>query len=170
LDAIKKVAADPGRFVYGISDHEVDGLQLTKPDASVVTVSSAALRAKVPPPFSKEPTGGGGVRMHHKFAVIDFDEPSARVYTGSYNFSGAADNDNGEQLLLIRDRRVAVSYAVEALRIFDHYHFRVAQQEARRAGKKLVLARPPTQPGVEPWWREHYTDIRKVRDRELFGG
>ena len=60
--------------------------------------------------------------MHHKFVVIDFDNPTARVYFGSYNFSEAADTSNGENLLLIRDRRIAISYMVEALRIFDHYH------------------------------------------------
>jgi phosphatidylserine/phosphatidylglycerophosphate/cardiolipin synthase-like enzyme len=43
----------------------------------------------------KEPTGGGGIRMHHKFVVIDFDKPTARVYLGSYNFSSPADIKNG---------------------------------------------------------------------------
>ena len=105
--------------------------------------------------------------MHHKFVVIDFDKPSARVYLGSYNFSTAADRQNGENLLLIRDRRIAVSYVVEALHIFDHYHFRVTQQEAKKAKKELVLARPPRKPGDKPWWSEHYTDPR-IRDRKLF--
>lgn len=159
---------DAGRFVYGISDRKVGGLELQKPDGNVAPVRPAALTEHVPEPFKSEPTGGGGNRMHHKFVVIDFDKPSARVYLGSYNFSTAADTKNGENLLLVRDRRVAVSYVVEALRIFDHYHFRVAQQEARKARTKLVLARPPRMPGAEPWWAEHYTDARKARDRELF--
>ena len=34
---------------------------------------------------------GSGVRMHHKFVVVYFDNPTARVYMGSYNFSLAAD-------------------------------------------------------------------------------
>ena len=113
------------------------------PDGNVAPVFASALDKNVPAPFSKEPTGGGGNRMHHKFVVIDFDKPTARVYLGSYNFSVPADEKNGENLLLIRDRRIAVSYTVEALRIFDHYHFRVAQQEAKKARKKLQLARPP---------------------------
>jgi phosphatidylserine/phosphatidylglycerophosphate/cardiolipin synthase-like enzyme len=106
--------------------------------------------------------------MHHKFVVIDFDTPTARVYLGSYNFSIPADTKNGENLLLIRDRRIAVSYMVEALRIFDHYHFRLVQLEAKRAKKKLTLAKPPRKPGEEPWWLEDYKDTRKIRDRELF--
>ena len=106
--------------------------------------------------------------MHHKFVVIDFDKPTARVYLGSYNFSIPADTKNGENLLLIRDRRIAVSYMVEALRIFDHYHFRLIQQEAKKAKKKLVLVKPPRKPGEMAWWVEDYKDARKIRDRELF--
>jgi hypothetical protein len=57
---------------------------------------------------------------------------------------------------------------IEALRIFDHYHFRVAQKEATEAVKKLVLATPPRSPDEEPWWTEDYTVAQKIRDRELF--
>ncbi len=106
--------------------------------------------------------------MHHKFVIIDFDKPTCRVYLGSYNFSRSADIDNGENLLLIRDRRIAVSYVVEALRIFDHYHFRVKQQETRKVRKELVLTKPPRKAGEEAWWVEDYTDVRKIKDRELF--
>ena len=48
----------------------------------------------LPEPFKSEPTGlagNVGTRMHHKFVVIDFDKPTARVYLGSYNFSIPAD-------------------------------------------------------------------------------
>jgi PLD-like domain len=168
VDAIKLVSNDETIFVYGMSDRKVGGLDLQKPNGNVAPVFPAALTKSVPAPFSEEPIGGGGIRMHHKFVVIDFDKPSARVYLGSYNFSGPADTENGENLLLIRDRRVAVSYAVEGLRIFDHYHFRVAQQEARKARKKLQLRKPPRAPGETPWWAEDYSVPRKIRDRELF--
>lgn len=100
--------------------------------------------------------------MHHKFVVIDFDKPTARVYLGSYNFSSPADLKNGENPLLIRDRRIAVSYMIEAVRIFDHYHFRVVQQEAKDAKKKLQLAMPPRSPGEKPWWEDDYTNARKI--------
>lgn len=168
LDAIEKVSSNDEIFVYGLSDRRVGGLDLQKPDGNISPVFPAALTKNVPAPFSEEPIGGGGIRMHHKFVVIDFDKPTARVYLGSYNFSSPADLRNGENLLLIRDRRIAVSYVVEALRIFDHYHFRVAQQEAKKAKKRLVLARPPRAPGEMPWWDEDYTNARKARDRKLF--
>jgi phosphatidylserine/phosphatidylglycerophosphate/cardiolipin synthase-like enzyme len=167
-EAIKKITKNKKIFVYGISDRKVGGIDLQKPNGNVAPVFPAALAKNVPEPFKSEPTGGGGNRMHHKFVVIDFDKPTARVYLGSYNFSASADTKNGENLLLIRDRRIAVSYVIEALRIFDHYHFRVAQQEAKKARKKLVLAKPPRNPGEKPWWDEDYTHARKIRDRELF--
>jgi phosphatidylserine/phosphatidylglycerophosphate/cardiolipin synthase-like enzyme len=167
-DAIQKVSDNNDLFVYGISDRKVGGLDLKKPGGNVSPVYPAALANNVPPPFSAEPTGGGGIRMHHKFVVIDFDKPTARVYLGSYNFSSPADIKNGENLLLVRDRRVAVSYVVEAIRIFDHYHFRVAQQDAKTAKKELVLARPPRKSRDKPWWDEDYTNPIKIRDRKLF--
>jgi phosphatidylserine/phosphatidylglycerophosphate/cardiolipin synthase-like enzyme len=168
LEAIKAVTQDDSIFVYGISDRKVGGIDLLKPDGNVAPVYPGALTKNIPEPFSAEPKGGGGNRMHHKFVVIDFDKPTARVYLGSYNFSSTADTKNGENLLLIRDRRIAVSYVVEALRLFDHYHFRVKRQEVKKAKKKLVLAKPPRSAGEVPWWDEDYTDARKIRDRELF--
>jgi len=167
-ETIKKISQKTGIFVYGIADKKVGGIDLQMPNGNIAPVFSSALDKNIPAPFNKEPTGGGGNRMHHKFVVIDFDKPTARVYLGSYNFSIPADQKNGENLLLIRDRRIAVSYTVEALRIFDHYHFRVAQREAKKANKKLQLAKPPRKAGEKPWWSEDYTDVRKIRDRELF--
>lgn len=166
-DAVDQLTEDGNIFVYGISDKEVGGIELQKPDGSVQPVYPSALTKTVPRPFSKEPTGGGGNRMHHKFLVIDFDKPTARVYMGSYNFSNPADVSNGENLLLIKDRRIAVSYVVEALRIFDHYHFRVSVQEAKDQNRPLELAKPP-QKRAKPWWHEHYHNPLKIKDRELF--
>lgn len=169
LNSIKKIQKDNKIFSYGISDRKTGGLDLQKPDGKVKIIQPQALSKNVPAPFKAEPTGGGGNRLHHKFVVVDFDTPDARVYLGSYNFSVAADEKNGENLLVIRDRRVAVSYMIEALRIFDHYHFRVAQAEAKKAGKKkLHLVKPPRKTGDKPWWQDDYTNARKIRDRELF--
>jgi phosphatidylserine/phosphatidylglycerophosphate/cardiolipin synthase-like enzyme len=168
LEAIKKVTKDDGIFVYGISDRKVGGIDVQTPTGNVVPVEPEALTEHVPEPFKSEPTGGSGVRMHHKFLVIDFDKPTARVYLGSYNFSASADTKNGENLVVIKDRRIAVSYAVEALRIFDHYHFRVRQKEASTAAEELVLAKPPRAPGEKPWWEEYYTEPQRIRDRKMF--
>jgi phosphatidylserine/phosphatidylglycerophosphate/cardiolipin synthase-like enzyme len=167
-NAFIKHQKDDKIFSYGISDRPVGGLDLQKPDGKVRIVRPEALEENVPEPFKSEPTGGGGARLHHKFVVMDFEKPSARVYIGSFNFSGAADTSNGENLLLIRDQRIAVSYTIEAIRIFDHYEFRVAQLDAKKARKRLQLAKPPRKAGEKAWWAEDYADARKIRDREIF--
>jgi hypothetical protein len=61
-----------------------------------------------------------------------------------------------------------VGFAIEALSIFDHYHFRLLQQDAKTANKRLELHKPPRGPGETAWWAEDYTNARKIRDRELF--
>jgi hypothetical protein len=167
-DAIKAVTADNNIFVYGISDKKVGGLDVQDPNGNVAPVYAAQLSANVPEPFKAEPTGGGGTRLHHKFVVIDFDKPTARVYLGSYNFSNPADLKNGENLVIVRDRRIAVSYMIEALSMFDHYSFRVAEMAAAAKGEKLHLLRPPRAPGEKPWWDDDYTVAHKIKDRQLF--
>jgi phosphatidylserine/phosphatidylglycerophosphate/cardiolipin synthase-like enzyme len=167
-DAIREAMSNDKLFVSGISERKVGGLDVQLPNGNVAPVFPSQLAGKdVPEPFKSEPSGGSGIRMHHKFVVVDFDQPTARVYLGSYNFSKAADNDNGENLVLIRDRRIAVSYMVQALSLFDHYQFRVLQKSAKKKKKKLELALPPRKPGEKAWWAEDYTDRRKIRDREL---
>jgi hypothetical protein len=167
-DAIKKIKKDNTVFCYGLADKKVGGLELTKPDGKVSVVSPQSLRKNVPATFKKEVNGGSGNRMHHKFLVLDFNKPTARVYTGSYNFSIAADGKNGENLWLIKDRRIATSYAVASLAMFDHYHFRTLQEEAKKARKEITLAKPPTTAKDKPWWDEDYTNERKILDRKLF--
>jgi phosphatidylserine/phosphatidylglycerophosphate/cardiolipin synthase-like enzyme len=181
-DAIAKVTTDDSIFVYGISDRKVDfgkpeeaGVDVQKPTGNVSPVYPAELDSKVPPPFKAEPSGGSGVRLHHKFTVIDFDKPTARVYLGSYNFSNPADTENGENLVLVKDPGVAISYMVEALRLFDHYHFRVVKKEAEKQKEAderetafPTLATPPRKAGEKAWWDPYWSDPQKVRDREVF--
>jgi len=165
--AVKKVTESPKIFVYGMADGQIGGIDLQLPNGNIAPVRPEALNVNVPEPFKSEPVGGGGIRMHHKFVVVDFNLASARVYTGSYNFSPTADTANGENLVRIRDRRVATAYMVEALRLFDHYHFRVKQLEAATAATRLQLQEPPAS-GQAPWWLDDYTVPIKIRDRELF--
>ena len=167
--AIQGVTKKKGIFVYGISDKKVGGLDVKTPTGNLPVTFPAALAAKgLPEPFKSEVSGGSGVKMHHKFVVIDFDKPTARVYMGSYNFSTTADLKNGENLMVFRDRKIATAYMVEALRIFDHYHFRVAQQQAKKKGTSLGLSRPPSKKGEKPWWDKFFTDPTYINDRKLF--
>jgi phosphatidylserine/phosphatidylglycerophosphate/cardiolipin synthase-like enzyme len=167
-EALTKITENKKIFVYGIADKPVGGISLKKDDGNPQPVSPAIIAKNIPEPFKKEPSGGGGIRMHHKFLVMDFNTDNARVYMGSYNFSGVADSKNGENLLLIKDRRVATSYMIEAVRIFDHYEFRLAQAKAQTKQKKLELKFPPKNKKEKPWWDKYYSNKRYIRDRELF--
>ena len=175
-DALEERTGRPELFVAGISDQRT-GIAVAVGSSNLPPTYVVPLGPDAPPPFSEEPRGltatGGGTRMHHKFLVLDFDTPDARVYLGSYNMSKAADASNGENLVLIRDRRVATSYAIEAMRMIDHYQWRAAlKARGKRRGpaRPLTLRRPPAGPGEEPWWLEDYVDARKIKDRKLFAG
>lgn len=166
-DAITSLTEKDGMFVYGMSDRD-SGIDLRMANGNVAIVRPAVLAGGVPAPFAEEIGGGNGIRLHHKFIVTDFDTPEARVYMGSFNFSKPADRDNGENLLVIQDQRVATAYMVEALRLFDHYEYRVRHEQAKEAGKPLRLRKPPRKAGEQPWWHEDWHVALKIRDRELF--
>lgn len=171
-NAINNVTNKEDIFVYGMADNEIkNGIVIQKPDGNLVPVFAKNLTEKsLPQPFKPEPAGGRGTQLHHKFLVLDFDKSSARVYLGSYNFSIAADVKNGENLVLIKDRRIATSYMIEAVRLFDHYHFRVNQMALNSDGvkKKIFLRKPPKQT-EKTWWQDDFTNgTIKFRDRKLF--
>jgi PLD-like domain len=164
----------------GIADARVKegnlGVTVLTADNKRRVVRSSALTGNVPAPFSTEPSGLSGssghhrgTRMHHKFVVLDFDTDEARVYLGSYNFSEPADFENGENLVLIKDRTVATSYMIEALRIYDHYRFRSAREDEKSKGKEVLeLKLPPKKSSEKPWWQKDWDDPIRRRDRELF--
>lgn len=169
-DALETQTNKPGIFVAGISEKET-AIEVAGSSTNEAPVSVQPLGADAPFPFRQEPTGlvddSAGTRMHHKFIVLDFNLPTARVYTGSYNMSAAADTKNGENLLLIKDPRVATSYMIEAIRMIDHYEFRVAEKKSQVQHKPLTLQRPPGT-GEKPWWDKDWVDAHRIADRRLF--
>ncbi len=162
-------------FSYGITDKRGQ-LQLQKPDGSTGLVDFAYLAKKAPEPFKSEWSGGKGINVHHKFVVTDFSLPTAKVFTGSSNLAPSGEQGNGDHLILIEDRKVAVGYAIAALRVFDHLHFRDRMKEA---GKKppasqaksdsLTLRKPTAITGKPAWFEEYYVPgSQRERDRILF--
>ncbi|UTV59340.1 phospholipase D-like domain-containing protein [Burkholderia arboris] len=78
------------------------------------------------------------VVIHHKFIVIDAEGANPVVYTGSANMSRNSEQYNDENLLEIRDKRIAAIYLAEFLRLYEHYRARAlainAQQHGTDAG------------------------------------
>jgi phosphatidylserine/phosphatidylglycerophosphate/cardiolipin synthase-like enzyme len=168
-------------FSYGISDR-YGKLQVFKPDKSIGLVDFAYLAKVTPPPFNTEWSGGSGIHQHDKFVVTDFNLPTAQVFTGSSNLSPSGEENNGDNLVCIQDQKVATSYAIEALRIFDHLHFRVRMQEGQAANGKsstkksaaaqtaaLTLQKPTAISGKPAWFEDYYKKgSQKAADRALF--
>ena len=162
-------------FSYGIAD-KASGLEVRKPDGGIGLVDFAYLAGNAPEPFKSEWSGGSGINLHHKFVVTDFNLPTAKVFTGSSNLAPAGESGNGDHLIMIEDRKLAVAYTIEALRVFDHLHFRsrmkAAGKKPGKAAKKpgqLVLKKPTAISGKPAWWEEYYVaGSQRARDRELF--
>ncbi|KMT52484.1 phospholipase D-like domain-containing protein [Pseudomonas fildesensis] len=153
-------------FSYGVAQR-IGKLAVRKPDGSVGLLPFAYLASNAPAPFKSEWSGNAGNMVHNKFVVTDFNGANPTVYTGSSNLAGGGEKNNGDHLIRIEDRKIALVYAIEALRLFDHFHFRV---NASKPGalQTLRLAKPPAA-GEKPWFDAYYRPGHvKARDRELF--
>ena len=71
--------------------------------------------------------------------VVDFNGKNPKVYAGSSNLA-KAESSNGDNLVEFADRDVATKFAVEAIRLIDHYRFRSVQTKATQE-KPLRLKR-----------------------------
>ena len=67
-------------------------------------------------PLKVENFGG---KVHHKFAVVDVFGDDPTVILGSYNWTGAGDQDNDENTLIIHDRDIAEAYYQEYLSLYN---------------------------------------------------
>lgn len=161
---------DRALFSYGVAQR-TGGLTVRKPDGSLGLLPFAYLADKAPVPFKTEWSGGttGQSNMvHHKFLVTDFNGARPTVFTGSSNMAEGGEKANGDNLIRIEDRKIAIAYAIEALRLFDHFHFRVKMQEGDAAKTLITLAKPPAL-GKKPWFAPYYrVGHIKERDRTLF--
>jgi PLD-like domain len=127
-----------------------------------VVVPFSFLSKNVPLPFRKEIDGGFGQVIHNKFIVVDFNDSNPVVFTGSSNLSQGGEKDNGDNLIAIQDRSIAILYGVQAISLVDHYGFRAALKKATGKPLKLSLNR-------DNWWQDYYNPkSAKYTERLLF--
>jgi phosphatidylserine/phosphatidylglycerophosphate/cardiolipin synthase-like enzyme len=109
-----------------------------------------------------------GQVIHHKFAVVDFNDGVPVVFAGSSNLAAGGEEDNGDNLLAIYDRALVQAYAVEGIRLVDHYEFRDSIQNATEV-QPLVLQGATLPKGTAPWYDRFYDpkDISYI-ERTLF--
>src|SRR5215472_10767000 len=155
-------------FAYGMTQ-SAGGLSLFSPgsDQHGEFAAFSYLNKHVPPPFNVETSGGAGQVIHDKFVVVDFNGAKPAVFTGSSNLAKGGEEANGDNLLAIYDADVATGYAVEGIRLVDHYHFRMLQQQSTGA-QPITLQGPGA--AKQPWFAPYYDQKNvKYTARTLFG-
>ncbi len=142
LASLRTIAAQPTVFSYGTVETN-KGLAVQSPDGEMgVMTSFAALTKNVPAPFKQEFSGGAGMHIHDKFVVVDFNAANPVVFTGSSNLAAGGEQANGDSLAMIEDASVASMFAIEAVAMFDHFHFRKAMQQVTTQQPPLTLWYP----------------------------
>jgi phosphatidylserine/phosphatidylglycerophosphate/cardiolipin synthase-like enzyme len=165
LDAVKALDTQ-NVFTFGVTQTSAELKVFTPGSTKAKVVPFAFLDKKVPPPFNKEISGGQGQVVHHKFVVVDFNDSDPILFTGSSNLAAGGEESNGDNLFAITDRGVVTSYAVEAVRLLDHYHFR-AKMKAATKDDPLTLQGPDDE--GPRWWEGYYDKANiKFRERTVF--
>ncbi|MDR3474962.1 MAG: phospholipase D-like domain-containing protein [Devosia sp.] len=179
-DALNALHVAQSIYSYGISDSP-RGIylhQLGKKDGVLVTGKPG--HPDLPPPFSQVPGVGSGHQVHHKFVVCGFNDDDAVVYCGSSNLAVGGEEDNGDNLLAIRDGDVAAVFAIEALLLVDHFDFldRYATTGAGKvdlptvgASQQAAAAKAGMFLYENGDWARKYFDSGDLHceDRQLFG-
>jgi len=178
LPALNEIHADPGVFSYGISDTP-DGVALYTPKSPAgVVVTGKPKKSDLPPPFSQVVSIGLGHQVHDKFIVCGLNGPDPTVYCGSSNLALMGEQENGDNLICIRDAEVAAVFAIEAMLLVDHFNF-LDSCAAASPDKSIPTAMPVrTDAAVasglylaasDSWTAPYFdADDLKSRDRQLF--
>lgn len=152
-------------FTLGITDLKSEKgdikVRLYEPKSKKGVLVNGKKSPKIlPPPFTNEVSLGLGHQVHHKFVVVDFNSPNAAVFCGSSNLAQGGEESNGDNLLMIQDPDVAAVFAIEAIRLIDHYQFR---NRVDATSKGLALKK-------DGKWCERYFDPTDLyhSDRTLF--
>lgn len=161
ITELEGLAQRPQVMTFGVVQTESFQQQLIAADKGGNEISAfKPLDRIVPAPFTREFSGGMGQTIHHKFVVVDFNGTDPVVYCGSSNLTKGGESANGDNLLGIYDRGIATMYAIEGIRLADHYDFRDKLASAT-SGKPMALQGP----GATPPWYASYYDAESVHCR-----
>ncbi len=129
IHALRQLHKDDSIYTYGVTDNSSGDISLYKPGRKngLLIDAKKAVR-ELPPPFVTEKSIGLGHAIHHKFVVSNFNRANARVWCGSSNLALGGEKQNSDNLLCIKDQDVATAFAIEAMRLTDHYNFRSVRE------------------------------------------
>lgn len=178
-EALNEIHSDTAVFSFGISDAP-ESVSLYLPGQQTgVLVSGRPGSTLLPPPFDQVPQFAGH-EIHHKFVVCGFRGADPVVYCGSSNLALGGEQQNGDNLLAIRDADVATTFVIEALALVDHYEFldglssktgTSAESAAGVPDKRSAATEAGWFLGTTDAWTTKYFDSTDLHcaDRELFG-
>jgi phosphatidylserine/phosphatidylglycerophosphate/cardiolipin synthase-like enzyme len=159
LDEIRKLPQREELYAFGTTQRASGSLTVTASGRPQTFIPFSYLQKKVPEPFRAEASGGAGQVIHHKFVVVDFNDAAPVVFAGSSNLAAGGETENGDNLLAFYDRNIAGTYAVEAIRLIDHYRFRAAMKTAT-SSKPLHLKQRSEH------WPDDFYDPKNARSQE----
>jgi phosphatidylserine/phosphatidylglycerophosphate/cardiolipin synthase-like enzyme len=164
-ETLNEAIANPDIYCLGVTQGQ-KGFNTARGDldAGDGFGSFSMIGQVVPPPFHDEWNGGEGIVIHHKFVVVDFNGKNPVVFCGSSNLAKGGEEENGDNLLAIHDEDIATCYAIEAIRLFDHYRFHIKQSHL---GKGKMLSLDPTAGWVRPYFDD---GSLKHQEREVLAG
>jgi phosphatidylserine/phosphatidylglycerophosphate/cardiolipin synthase-like enzyme len=159
LDAIKALPARPELYAFGTTQRLDGDLRVEKSGDPGTFIPFGYLSEHVPAPFKQEWSGGAGQVIHHKFVVTDFNGENPLAFGGSSNLAKGGEHQNGDNLVCFADRDIATKYAIEAIKLVDHYRFRAVMEKATD-DKPLQLA------GRSANWAAPYYESGSPKSRE----
>jgi phosphatidylserine/phosphatidylglycerophosphate/cardiolipin synthase-like enzyme len=164
MERIEKLRDRKDLYAFGTTQRLTGELKATTPtDPDSPFIPFDYLRSKAPEPFRAEYSGGSGITIHHKFVVCDFNGKRPLAYAGSSNLAKGGESDNGDNLVEFSDPMVVSSYAVEAIKLIDHYRFRAVQHRATESEPLRLKTRS------EKWATDYFDpDSPRCLERELF--
>ena len=179
FETLKTLHSNNKIFSYGISDNP-NGIYLYPVGATTgVLVTGKPVRTQLPAPFSQVPNiGGVKHQVHHKFVVCGFNGDDPTVFCGSSNLASGGEENNGDNLLTIKDKDIATVFTVEALALVDHFNF-LDSTASKKDRKTKTPKSSKSQAAVDAkWflsttadWVDKYYDPKDLHcvDREMFG-
>jgi len=153
LDAVREQVRNDKVFTYGITDNTQD-TYLYKPDSKRgIKVAGKGTESALPPPFDKV-ADVPGHNIHHKFVIVDFKGKNGVVYCGSSNLAYKPEQKNGDNLIEMRDEDVVTAFAVEAIRLVDHFQWRNKKGDAQKNDEPLYLNDSSNKRNI--WYKSYF--------------
>jgi phosphatidylserine/phosphatidylglycerophosphate/cardiolipin synthase-like enzyme len=127
------------------------GVKTPKQQDMSVIAAEALSATSAPAGWLKEMLKAGFAIVHDKIVVIDpFSDEKAVVITGSHNLGHRASFNNDENLIIVRgNRKLAEAYASHVLDVYDHFAWRVAQNDPAQKGDGFLKKDPDV-------WQDRY--------------